>query len=133
MNAEQLRRRLHTHQLGDDCTPIAALRYEFVVAEALHQHGPGTRNVGGVPPGRRRLAGKTVAGHRRNHHIERIGCISAVFSGIGKRINDLHLFGDRAGPSMRDDDRQRILMLRTNMNKMNVQPINFGDELRQGV
>ena len=35
VNAKQLRWRLHAHQFGDDCTPIAALRYEFVVAEAL--------------------------------------------------------------------------------------------------
>ena len=34
---------------------------------------------------------------------------------------------------MRDDQRQRILMLRTNVNEMNVQPIDLGDELRQGV
>ena len=32
-----------------------------------------------------------------------------------------------------DDERQRILMLRTNVNEMNVQPVDLGDELRQGV
>ena len=78
-------------------------------------------------------AGKTVARHRRNHDIERIGCISAVRGGIGQRIDDLHLFGDRAGPSVRDDQRQRIFVFRTDVNEMNVQPIDLGDELRQGV
>ena len=34
---------------------------------------------------------------------------------------------------MRDDERQRIFMLRTNVNEMNVQPVDLGDELRQGV
>ncbi len=52
---------------------------------------------------------------------------------IGKRIDDLQLFDNRAGPTVRDDQRQRIFMLRTNVNEMNVQPVDLGDELRQGV
>jgi len=32
-----------------------------------------------------------------------------------------------------DDQRQGIFMFRTNINEMNVQPIDFGDELRQGL
>ena len=34
---------------------------------------------------------------------------------------------------MRDDDRQRIRMLRTDVDEVNVQPIDIGDKLRQGV
>ena len=52
---------------------------------------------------------------------------------IGERADDFQLLDDRAGPSVRDDERQRVLMLRTNVNEMNVQPIDFGDEIRQGV
>jgi hypothetical protein len=52
--------------------------------------------------------------------------------GIGQGIDDLHLFDDRAGPPVRNDQRQRIFMFRTNMNKVNVQPVDLGDELRQG-
>ncbi len=133
VNAEQFGRRLHTHLFGDDRTPIAALRHKLRVSKALHQHGPGASDVDGVPPGGGRLAGKTVAGYRRNHEIERVRCISAVCGGIGKRIDNLHLFADRARPSVRDDQRQRILMLRANVNEMNVEPIDLGQELRQGV
>ena len=89
--------------------------------------------MGGVPPGRGRLAGETVAGHRRNYDIERIGCISAVCGGIGQRIDDLHLFGDRAGPSVRHDQRQRIFVFRADVDEVNVQSIDLGQELRQGV
>jgi hypothetical protein len=32
---------------------------------------------------------------------------------------------------VRDDERQRILMLRTHVNEMNVESIDLGDELRQ--
>ena len=53
--------------------------------------------------------------------------------GIDERVDDLQLLDDRAGPSVRDDDRQGILMLRANVNEMNVQPVDLGDELRQGV
>ncbi len=65
--------------------------------------------------------------------MERIRCISAVCGGIGQRIDDLHLFDDRAGPSVRDDERQRIFVLRTHVNEMNVESIDLGHELRQGV
>ena len=34
---------------------------------------------------------------------------------------------------MRDDQRQRIFVFRTDVNEMNVQSIDLGDELRQGV
>jgi hypothetical protein len=37
------------------------------------------------------------------------------------------------GQSVRNDQRQCILMFRSNVNEMNVEPIDFGDELRQGV
>ena len=53
--------------------------------------------------------------------------------GIGQRFDNLHLLDDRARPSVRDDERQRMLMFRTNVNEMNVQPIDLGDELWQGV
>ena len=58
--------------------------------------------------------------HRRNHDMERVGCISAVCGGIGQRIDDLHLFGDRTGPPVGNDQRQRIFVLGTDVNEMNV-------------
>ena len=45
----------------------------------------------------------------------------------------LQLLDDRAGPPVRDDERQRIFMFRANVNEMNVEPIDLGHELRQGV
>jgi hypothetical protein len=65
--------------------------------------------------------------------MESVRCATAVCRGIGQRINDLQLLDDRAGPPVCDDQRQRIFMLRTNVNEMDVQPIDLGDELRQGV
>src|ERR1700681_856843 len=89
--------------------------------------------MGGIPSGRGWSAGKTVAGHRRNHDIERVGWFPAVRGWIGQRIDYLHLLDNRAGPTVRDDERQRVLMLRTNVNEMDIQPVDLGDELRQSV
>src|SRR6266480_2194847 len=50
--------------------------------------------------------------------------------GIGQRIDDLQLLDDRARPSMSDDNRQRSLFFRTDVNEMDVQPVDIRDELR---
>jgi hypothetical protein len=41
--------------------------------------------------------------------MERVRCARAVCGGIGKRVDDLELLDDRAGPPVRDDERQRYL------------------------
>ena len=79
-----------------------------------------------------RLAGKPEARHRRNHQMKSVRCVRPMYSGISQRIDNLHLFDDRAGPSMRDDEWQRIFMFRMNVNEMNIQSIDLGYELRQG-
>jgi hypothetical protein len=52
--------------------------------------------------------------------MESVRCARAMSRGIGKWIDNLHLLDDRAGPSVRDDERQRVLMFRTNVDEMNV-------------
>jgi hypothetical protein len=79
------------------------------------------------------LARKPVTRHRRNHHIESVRCLAAMRRRVDERVDDLQLLDNRARPSVRDDDRQGILMLRANVNEMNVQPVDLGDEVRQGV
>jgi hypothetical protein len=53
--------------------------------------------------------------------------------GIGKRLNDLDLLDDRAGPAVRDDHRQRVFMLRAHVDEVNVEPVDLGNEIRQGI
>ena len=53
--------------------------------------------------------------------------------GIRKRIDDFQLLDNRAGPAMRDDERQGVLLFRADMNEMNVEPIDFSDEVRQRI
>jgi hypothetical protein len=50
--------------------------------------------------------------------------------GIGERMDDLQLLDDRARPPVGDDQRQRVLVRGADVEEMNVQPINLGDELR---
>jgi len=112
---------------------VAALRDVSCVTEALHQRRPRLGDADGIPSRRRRLAREAVARQRRNHEVERVGCAPAVRRGIGERIDDLELLDDRAWPSMRDDHRQRVLVLRADVDEVNVEPIDLGYELREGV
>jgi hypothetical protein len=50
---------------------------------------------------------------------------------VGERADDPQHLDDRAGPAVRDDERQRVLVLRTNVNEVNVQPVDLADELRE--
>jgi hypothetical protein len=57
--------------------------------------------------------------------MERIRRRRAVGGRVGERADDLQPLDDRAGSPVRDDERQRIIMARPNMNEMNVKPIDF--------
>src|SRR5262245_26197449 len=65
--------------------------------------------------------------------MESIRGARAVCRGIGEWIDDLQLLDDRARPPVCDDEGQGILMRRTNVNEMNIEPIDLRDELRQSV
>ena len=52
---------------------------------------------------------------------------------IRQRSDDLQLLDDGSRPTVRDDDRQSVRVLRADVNEMDVEPIDRGDELRQGV
>ena len=65
--------------------------------------------------------------------MECVRCASAVCCRIGQWLDDLELFDYRAGPAVRDDDRERVLVLRASMNEVDVQAVDLGDEAREGV
>ncbi len=52
---------------------------------------------------------------------------------IGQWTDDLQLLDDGTRPPVRDDHRQRIGIFRANVDEVNVEAIDFGDELRQRV
>jgi hypothetical protein len=62
--------------------------------------------------------------------MKRICSAGAVGRRIGQWIDDLQLLDDRARPSVTDEQRQRILMLGANVDEMDVEPVDLGDEVR---
>src|SRR5262245_59970185 len=52
---------------------------------------------------------------------------------IGQRINDLQLLDDRTRPAMCDQKRQGGFMLGATMNAVNVEPVNLGLEIGNGI
>src|ERR1700749_1631260 len=72
-------------------------------------------------------------GRGGTHDRDRVRRAAAVRRGVGERLDDLQLLEDRAGPPVRDDQRQRVLMLGADVDEMNVQSVDLSDELRQGV
>ena len=57
----------------------------------------------------------------------------AMGRGIGERTDGLQEFEDRAGPAMGHDQRHRVRMTRTDVSELDVEPVDLGDELRQGI
>jgi hypothetical protein len=58
---------------------------------------------------------------------------SPMRRGIRERIDDLQLFDDRPRPPMGDNHRQRVIVPRANVYEMNIEPVDLGHVLRQGV
>src|SRR5215472_4342323 len=52
---------------------------------------------------------------------------------IDQWVNDLHELDNRTGPTMGDDQRQGGPLARTQVQKVNVEPVNLGRELGEPV
>ena len=124
---------LQAHLVDDERPPITALGDVAGVTEARHQFRPGAADALGAPASLGRLGGEPVPRHRGDHHMEGVHGARAVRRGIGERLDDLQLLDDRAGPPVIHDERQRLLMRRSNVDEVDVQTVDLGHELRQGV
>src|SRR5882724_7080418 len=65
--------------------------------------------------------------------MEGVRCAPAMGGGIGERSDDLQLFDHRSGPAVRHDQRQCIFMPGADMDEVDIQPVDFGDEVRYRV
>ena len=133
MHGHELRGRLDRHGVCDQSAHVAALRDVSRVSQAPHQHDPSARDVHGIPAGRGRLAREPITGDRRDHDVEGVLRAASEGRGVGERADELDLLEDRAGPSVRDDDGQRARVLRTHVDEVDVEPVDLGGELGQGV
>ena len=125
--------RLRTDHVGDLRAPVAALRDPAGVAESLHQLDPGVRDVDGAPSGRRRLLRVAVSGHGGDDDVERVGRVAAVGGRVGERADDVEHLDDGPRPAVRDDDRQGVLVRRLHVDEVDVEAVDLGQELREGV
>ena len=124
---------LRADHVGDLGAPVAALRDVARVAEAPHQDDPGVGDVDRAPAGGRRLARVPVAGHRGDHHVEGVLRGAAVGRRVGERADDVEHLDDRAGPAVRDDQRQRVRVRRPDVDEVDVEAVDLGQELRERV
>ena len=115
--------------IADDRAPVAALGDVAVIAETLHQHVPCRGDALRIPARGGWLLRETEAGDRRDHQMEGVFGLAAMGRRIGERPDNVQQLEDRTGPAMRHDERQRVLMLRTNVDEMNVQAVDVGQEL----
>ena len=116
---------------GDGRAPVATLGAVAVVAEALHQRLPSLGDLLHAPPGTAGLAGEAISRKRRAHDME--GVFGASGRRIGQRLNHLVELHDRTRPAMRDHQREGVLVRRALVDEMNVQSVDFGDELVEAI
>jgi hypothetical protein len=128
--ADQTLDRLAAHQVRDEGTHVAALGDVAGVAEAVHQFRPRACGAAGVPAELGRLTGESVPGQGRQHQVECVLGVAAVSGRVGERADGLEQLDDRAGPTMRHDQRQRVLMLRPDVDEVDLDPVDLGRELR---
>src|ERR671936_475120 len=103
------------------------------IAEALHQLRPGSRDAAGAPTDFRGLAGEAVAGDGRQDEVECVLGGSAVRGRVGEWADGFEQLDNRAGPAVRHDQRQRVLVLGAHVDEVDVHPVDLGRELRQRV
>ncbi len=126
MDADQALGRQAAHRIGDPGANVPALRDVPRVAEAVHQLRPRARGSGQLPAELARLTGEPVAGHRGKHEVKGILGAPAVRGWIRKRPDRVEQLDDGAGPAVRHDQRQRVLMLRPDVDEVDVRTVDLG-------
>jgi hypothetical protein len=62
--------------------------------------------------------------------VESVGCVATVRGGVGQRAEDVHELDDGARVAVADDEGQRAGLGRTDVQEVDVLPVDGGDELR---
>ena len=116
-----------------DSADVAALGDVVRIAEALHQLRPGSRDAAGAPTDFRGLAGEAVAGDGRQDEVECVLGGSAVSGRVGQRADGLEQLDHRAGPAVGHDQRQRVLVLRADVDEVDLHSVDLGRVLRKRI
>src|SRR6266478_7748164 len=129
MNGSKTRRPLLGHPACHASAPIAALCNIVAVTQARHQHCPGASDARKTPPRFSELIRKAKSGERRNYNVKGVVGFTAVSHRVHERSDDLQELEDRARPAVSKNDRQGILVFRSNVNEMNPETVNLGAKL----
>ena len=124
---------LACHRVGDARADVAALGDVAGVAETAHQLGPGLCGAGQVPTDLDRLAREPVARQGRQNEMEGVRGVAPVGSRVGQRADRVDQLDHRARPAMDHDQRQRALVRRLDVDEVDVDAIDLGQELRQRI
>ena len=133
MDAKAALGRLPADAVGDESPPVAALRHPARMTEPPHQFRPGPGNALHCPARLRRLGREAVAGQRGDHEMEGVFGSSPMRHRIAQRADHTHELDHRAWPAMGQQQWHRTGLWRADMEEMNVEPIDLGDELPQSV
>ena len=122
-------------QRGRDLrAPVAALRHEIGIAEPVrHKRMPHLGDADGTHAAPRRPVGESVAGHGRGDDVEGIRRVRAVSGGVRERRDYLQHLDERAGPAVRDDQRNRVRTLPARVDEVDAQPVHVRAVLGKGV
>jgi hypothetical protein len=124
---------LPADERGDGRAPVGALCAVPVVAEAGHQADPGPGDPLDAPAVAGRSVAEAVAGQRRADDVERVPRVAAVRHRVGERADRLEELYDRSRPAMGEDERQRVVVGRADVQEVDPEAVDRGTELRQGV
>ena len=124
---------LAAHRVRDSGAHVTALRDVARVAQPLHQRRPRARDAAGIPAELGRRAGEAVAGQGRQHQVEGVLGAAAVRRRVGERADGVEQLDDRAGPAVGHDQRQCVLVPRPDVDEVDLDAVDLGGELRQGV
>src|SRR5688572_12051328 len=120
MDAQQSWRSLPPHSVGDDRAPVSPLRDIALVSQTSHELVPRAAHPLRIPASIGGPLRESIAWHRGNDDIERVLGRAAMRSGIGQRLDRFYTLQDRARPSVRDQQRHGVRMLRADMDEMDV-------------
>src|SRR5262245_970171 len=104
----------------NDRAPVPALGNIAIVTKPSHQLGPRYGDAGSVPTAFSRFVGKCKSWQRWRNNVERFLFATTMRRRIRQGINDLEELDHRAWPSVRNDDRQRVRMTRSDVQEVNV-------------
>ncbi len=133
MVADQTLDRLAAHQVRDEGAHVAPLGDVAGVAEAAHQLRPRAGGAAGVPAELGRLGREAIAGQGRQHEVEGVVGGATVRGRVGERADRLEQLDHRAGPAVRHDQRQGVLVLGFDVDEVDVDPVDLGRELRERI